>query len=120
MSLAKFMAKHAGELGELAKAHKGKLAAAAAIPAAAAGVHELQPAYDDFMQDRAIGSIKRNAKRGALDAMDFAEKHPLIVSGALTGATALGAARGQAGGVDLKDLFNNAIENQAMNQRKRK
>jgi len=138
MSLTKYLGKYGPELGEWAKKtgkdllktkggelldkHGGKLLAAAAIPAAGVAAHELGPKYDDFMQDRAIESIKRNAKRSALDTLDFAEKHPLVVSGALTGASALGS-MGNRGGADnnLQSLFINAIENQANKpQRKRR
>lgn len=89
MSLAKYLAKAAAEAPkalEFAKANKGLLAGVGAGGVALAAAPHVQHSYDDFMTDQAIKSMKRNAKRAAVDTMEFAGKHPLVAAGALGGA----------------------------------
>ena len=80
MSLAKFIAQHVPEYAAKAKHfamnNKGLLAAGAAVPVAVGAGAALEPKFDDFMTDQAIHSMKRNAKRGLIDTLDFADKHP--------------------------------------------
>ncbi len=101
MSLAKWLAKNGpnalSAAKSFAKANKGPLAAAAAIPAGIGAYELAEPAIDDFMTDQAMKSMGRNLKRGLVDTAEYAEEHPYLASTLLGAAGLAGGAMGQEG-----------------------
>ncbi|HBR25985.1 MAG TPA: hypothetical protein DD732_02925 [Rhizobiales bacterium] len=101
--LKEFMAQNLPKAVKWAGEHKAGLAAGAAGLGGAAVVGAKGPkAYDDFMTDQAVKSMKRKGKRALDTAGHFVEDHPV----AMAGLAGVAGARAASGGLkSIMDLL---------------